>query len=113
MKVDEKTVPVLRCKGCGTPAIPPRYVCGKCGGTGFAPDSLVVQATIHSYTVVRVAPEAFRADVPYTVLLVDLAPGLRVTARLVGDKGGDRLSIGQALIFERVDDRGVYWFRAA
>jgi hypothetical protein len=44
---------------------------------------------------------------------VDLAPGLRVTARLAGDRGGEGLSIGQALEFERVDDRGVYWFRAA
>lgn len=113
MKVDENTVPVLKCTGCGTPAIPPRYVCGVCGGTGFALGSLGAQATIYSYTVVRVAPEAFRADVPYTVLLVDLAPGLRVTARLVGDKGGKGLSIGQALKFERADDRGVYWFRAA
>ena len=113
MKVDEKTVPVLRCAGCGAPTIPPRYVCGTCGGTDFKQDSLGAQATIYSYTVVRVAPEAYRADVPYTVLLVDLAPGLRVTARLVGDRGGDRLSIGQALKFERVDDRGVYWFRAA
>lgn len=113
MKVDEMTIPVIRCSGCGAPAIPPRYVCGACGGTGFAQDSLGAQATIYSYTVVRVAPEAFRADVPYTVLLVDLAPGLRVTARLVGDKGGDGLSIGQALKFEKVDDRGVYWFRAA
>jgi len=113
MKVGEMTVPVLRCSGCGAPAIPPRYVCGACGGTGFAQDRLGAQATIHSYTVVRVAPEAFQADVPYTVLLVDLAPGLRVTARLAGDKGGGGLSIGQALKFERVDDRGVYWFRAA
>lgn len=113
MKVDEMTVPVIRCSGCGALAIPPRYVCGACGGTGFAQDSLGARATIHSYTVVRVAPEAFRADVPYTVLLVNLAPGLRVTARLAGDRGGEGLSIGQALEFERVDDRGVYWFRAA
>lgn len=113
MKVGEMAVPVLRCTGCGAPAIPPRYVCGACDGTGFAQDSLDAQPTIHSYTVIRVAPEAFRADVPYTVLLVDLAPGLRVTARLAGDKRGEGLSIGQALKFERVDDRGVYWFRAA
>ena len=113
MKIDEKTVPVLRCTGCGTPAIPPRYVCGACGGIGFAQDNLGAQATIYSYTVTRVAPEAFRADVPYTVLLVDLAPGLRVTARLAGDKEGEGLSIGQSLTFERVDGRGVYWFRAA
>ncbi len=113
MKVGKMTVPVLRCSGCGAPAIPPRYVCGACGGTGFVQDRLGAQATIHSYTVVRVAPEAFLADVPYTVLLVDLAPGLRVTARLAGDKEGEGLSIGQSLAFERVDGRGVYWFRAA
>ncbi|MBI5904628.1 MAG: OB-fold domain-containing protein [Deltaproteobacteria bacterium] len=67
---------------------------------------------ICSYTVVRIAPEAFRADVPYSVLLVDLAPGLRVTARLVGDKGEAGLSVGQPLTFDRVDERGVYWFRS-
>lgn len=113
MKTDENTVPVVKCTGCGALAIPPRYVCGACEGTDFAQDSVGVQATIYSHTVVRVAPEAFQADVPYTILLVDLAPGLRVTARLAGDRGGDLLSIGQALKFEKVDDRGVYWFRAA
>jgi uncharacterized OB-fold protein len=113
MKVDEKIVPVIRCTGCGRLAIPPRYVCGACGGIDFEQDNLRVQATICSYTVTRVAPEAFRADVPYTVLLVDLAPGLRVTARLVEDREGAGLSIGQALDFEKVDDRGVYWFRAS
>jgi uncharacterized OB-fold protein len=112
MKIDGMTIPVIRCSGCGAPAIPPRYVCGACGGTGFAQDSLGAQTTIHSYTVVRVAPEAFRADVPYTVLLVDLAPGLRVTARLAGDRGGEGLSVGQPLTFDKVDERGVYWFRA-
>jgi uncharacterized OB-fold protein len=113
MTVGGKTVPVLRCTGCGKPAIPPRYVCGACGGTAFGKDSLDAKATIYSYTVTRVAPEAFRADVPYSVLLVDLAPGLRVTARVAGDKGGEGLSIGQALEFDKVDDRGVYWFRVA
>lgn len=113
MMANKTAVPVIRCSGCGAPAIPPRYVCGSCGGTDFAQDTLGVQAKIYSHTVVRVAPEAFQADVPYTILLVDLAPGLRVTARLAGDRGGDPLSIGQPLKFEKLDDRGVYWFRAA
>lgn len=113
MKTGEMSVPVLRCSDCGAPAIPPKYVCGACGGTRFAQGSMSAQATIYSYTVIRVAPEAFRADVPYTVLLVDLAPGLRVTARLAGEKGGEGLTIGQALKFEKIDDRSVYWFRLA
>jgi uncharacterized OB-fold protein len=113
MKTGEMAVPVLRCSDCGAPAIPPRYVCGACGCTRFAQDSMSVQATIYSHTMIRVAPEAFQTDVPYTVLLVDLAPGLRVTARLAGEKGGEGLTIGQALKFEKIDDRSVYWFRLA
>ena len=113
MKGHETSVPVLRCSGCGAPSIPPRYVCGSCGGTGFSQDRLGAEAKIYSFTVVRVAPEAYRADVPYTVLLVDLGPGLRVTARLSGDRGGEGLSLGQGLAFDKVDERGVYWFRAA
>lgn len=113
MNVTGKTVPVLKCSGCGVPSIPPRYVCGACGSTSFAEAAWNAQARLYSYTVVRVSPEAFRAEVPYTILLVDLAPGLRVTGRLLEDKGGEGLSIGQPLEFGVVDENGVYWFRAA
>ena len=105
-------MPVIRCAGCGAAAIPPQYVCGSCGNARFEPAVLPGSARVYSHTTIRIAPEAFRAQAPYVIVLADLAGGLRITARIDGN-GTSPLKVGQELSFDRVDDSGVYWFRSA
>jgi uncharacterized OB-fold protein len=105
-------IPVVRCAGCGAAAIPPQYACGGCGGARFEPATLPGRARVYSHTTIRIAPEAFRAQAPYTIVLADLAEGLKITARIDGT-GQAPLKIGQELSFDRVDESGVYWFRPA
>ncbi len=105
-------IPVVRCAGCGAPAIPPQYACGGCGGERFEPATLPGRASVYSHTTIRIAPEAFRAQAPYVIVLADLEEGLRITARLGGNSQAP-LAMGQELLFERVDESGVYWFRPA
>lgn len=57
------------------------------------------------------APEVYRDQAPYAIAIVDLAPGLRLTARVL-TQPGIPLAIGAPLVFERVDGNG-YWFRSA
>jgi uncharacterized OB-fold protein len=42
--------------------------------------------TVYTETVVHLAPEAFAADVPYQVAIITLENGLRVTARIQGER---------------------------
>jgi uncharacterized OB-fold protein len=102
-------IPVERCRSCQALGIPPQYVCRICGDTAFDQASLPGRGTVYTHTTIRIAPDALRDQVPYHIVLVDLAPELRVTARLVQDREGV-VAVGQEVFFERVDEQG-YWFR--
>lgn len=49
--------------------------------------------TVYTETVIFSAPEAFVAEVPYQIAIIDLADGGRLTARIDGDSVviGDRV----------------------
>ncbi len=106
-----KSISVVRCTHCGTLAIPPQYVCENCQNTRFNKATFPGRGKVYSHTTVRVAPVAFQNQVPYTIALVDLAPGLRITARIVQDEERE-IEVGQDLTLDRVDQIG-YWFRIA
>jgi hypothetical protein len=58
-----------------------------------------------SWTVIRVAPQRYAAEAPYTVGLVELDEGLRLTARIDGPP--ESLSRGAPLAVASTDpDRG-------
>lgn len=104
-----RTIPGLRCQSCGELTLPPQYVCTKCGATHFAETTIPGKGKVFTYTTIRVAPQSFQAQVPYHVLVVQLTPELRVSARLAVDEG-ENIQIGQTVVLERIDDTG-YWFR--
>ena len=63
---------------------------------------------VYTETVIHLAPEAFAADAPYQIAIVELDSGGRITGRVEGDAAtvGDRV--------EYVDSRnGVPFFRKA
>jgi len=64
------------------------------GSTNFAPS----QGTIASYTVIRVAPRAYTADVPYAVAVVKLKEGVSLLGRIV-EIPLDKLAVGLPVRF--------------
>lgn len=61
---------------------------------------------IYTETVVHAAPEQFAAEAPYQLAIVTLDDGVRVTARV----SGDRVEIGDPV--ELAEERGgVMFFR--
>ncbi len=52
-----------------------------------------LRGTVYTDTVIFSAPEAFVADVPYQIAMIDLDEGGRLTARIAGDNVviGDRV----------------------
>ena len=65
-----------------------------------------MQGTIYTETVIHIAPEAFVAEAPYQLVIVDLDSGSRVTGRI----DGDRVSIGDR-VEETVLHNGIRFFR--
>ncbi|MGI8991481.1 MAG: Zn-ribbon domain-containing OB-fold protein [Bryobacteraceae bacterium] len=61
---------------------------------------------VYTETVVHLAPEAFRKDVPYQVAIVEHDDGTRFTGRIEGE----RVSIDDTV--EEIGMRdGIPWFR--
>lgn len=75
-------LPALRCTTCGALAVPPAFVCRRCGGDRLSPTSLSGRGRIVSWTTIYVPPADFTGEVPYDVAIVALNEGPRVTGRL-------------------------------
>lgn len=83
---------IQECERCQTRQFYPRAMCTGCGATGPSWIDCDGGGRVYSFTEVHRAPAAFRDEVPYVVLLVDLDEGVRMMTRLVGDSAG--LAIG-------------------
>ena len=59
---------------------------------------LAGEGTIASYTVIRVAPRAYTADVPYAVAVVKLKEGVSLLGRIV-EIPLDKLAVGLPVRF--------------
>jgi uncharacterized OB-fold protein len=70
----------LKCLDCGTITVPPKAVCDECGSTNQEITQLSGEGTIKTFTVIRVAPEGFKA--PYVVVLTQLREGPWLTGLL-------------------------------
>ena len=63
---------------------------------------------VYTETVVHSAPEAFLADAPYQLAIVELESGGRVTGRILGD----RVSIGDRVDFAELRRDTPYFQKA-
>jgi len=87
-----------RCVECGRVAIDRGKACPFCGGEGGTEVALSGRGALVSWTVIRVAPARYADEAPYTVGLVELEEGPRLTARIAGDPehlaAGDSVTLG-------------------
>jgi uncharacterized protein len=84
---------IQRCTACSRHVFYPRAVCPHCGRGPLEWVTASGSGTVHAFTVAHRAPEAFRAEVPFVVALVDLDEGVRMMTRLV-DVDRAQVSIG-------------------
>ncbi len=83
-----------RCTSCGTVRHYPQLVCAHCCSLGVGWIEASGRGTVHSWTVAHHAfHPAFKADLPYTLVTVDLQEGPRALGRL-DPASQDRLRIG-------------------
>jgi uncharacterized protein len=80
----EHRLVIQRCENCGHRFFYPRSTCPRCLHTEIAWDEVSGEATVYSYTVLRQAmTEAFKADIPYVLAIVELDIGVRMTTNIV------------------------------
>lgn len=92
-----------QCAQCGTLRHYPRLLCSHCHSEAVAWREASLRGRIHSWTVAHHPfHPSFRAEVPYTLVTVDLEEGPRALGRWVGDTP----ALGQPVVgrFERRDE---------
>lgn len=97
------------CGACGRAQFYPRARCAACGAAGLEWRTSSGRGRVASFTSVRRPPsEAFAADVPYVVALVDWEEGFRTMCNIRGGQEA-ALQIGTPVraIFEPIGDGGA------
>ena len=113
----EHRLVIQHCDSCGTFVHWPQLLCPRCHGDALSPAEVSGKGTVYSFTVVHhLFNPAFAEDVPYALVLVELAeqPGLRLLANVVGCPN-EALRIGMAVevTFEDREGYSLPQFRPA
>ncbi|SCU90949.1 conserved hypothetical protein [Cupriavidus necator] len=95
------------CNACHEPQFYPRALCRHCHAQDLSWKVASGFGTVHTYTTVHRAPsEAFDADVPYLLALIDLDEGIRIMTNILNATETD-VSVGAKvrIVFESRGDR--------
>jgi uncharacterized OB-fold protein len=104
--LNEGRLRVQRCADCCKLRHYPRPVCDACWSMNVDWVDMSGKGTVHSWTIAHHAfHPGFKQDLPYVLLTVDLAEGVRMNARARGIDASD-LGIGLPVVvaFDRVTD---------
>jgi uncharacterized OB-fold protein len=87
-----------RCRVCNNAWLPPRHECPRCLAADWAWEDASGAARLISWVVYHTAfHPAFKARLPYTVAVVELAEGPRLISNIVGTDDPEQLAIDQPL----------------
>lgn len=100
-------ITALRCAACGMLDPGPRDLCAACQSPALAPAEVPSEASLVSWTTIRRAPIRFKGQAPYTIAVVDLAAGLRLTGRIECEAERLRLDLPVQAVRE---EGGAYIF---
>ena len=104
-KARDGQLTAVRCGRCGALAMPPKEFCPECSQRQWEPVPLSGEGTIASYTIIRVAPKAHAADVPYAVAAVQLKEGVSILGRVV-DVPLEQIAVGLPVRFRPLAREG-------
>lgn len=93
-----------KCKDCDIIFFPPRLVCPECKKSDLVKTKLAERGKILSYTIIRVPPHQFVDQAPYTVGIVELDDGVKITGQIVDCDFKD-LKIGKRV---KIEFRKIY-----
>jgi uncharacterized OB-fold protein len=70
------------CADCGQVLLPPRPACYGCGSRSIDVEAQPRTGRVYTYTEVHAPPPALEDDAPYTIAVVELDSGGRLTGRV-------------------------------
>lgn len=108
-----------KCGNCNKVMFPPRFICPYCRRTGkLDPYKLNPRGKIVTYTTIHAAASGFEDQAPYSLAVVELVDGPRLTAQVTDCDPAD-VKIGDEveMVFRRMGQDGedgviYYGFKA-
>jgi uncharacterized OB-fold protein len=101
-------VKVLRCLSCGHVYAPPAYFCRSCRSEKLEETEIPGKGVLYTYSTVHVPLASLEKEAPYTVAIVELEKGCKVTGRLA-NSSPEQLAIGALVELIELRD-GTYIF---
>ena len=97
---------IKRCPACGRNLAPQKEICDGCSNEALEWVQAAGTGSIYSFVVMhQLLHPAFKDEVPYNVIVVELDEGPRLTSNLVG-AANNEIKVGQRVeaVFEEVSD---------
>ena len=96
-----------KCKSCGNVSFPPRLICPECKSREFETIKLSDEGKILTYTIIRVASDAFSKITPFAIAVIAVDNGARLMTQ-IADSPIDKVKIGEKvkLVFRKIQDEG-------
>ncbi|WP_458411773.1 Zn-ribbon domain-containing OB-fold protein [Schinkia sp. CFF1] len=76
------TVQVYECTKCAKKFVQRKWICPTCKNTEFQIKEISGEGKIFSFTTIHVSSQEFSHLTPYTVALIELQEGVRLTGRI-------------------------------
>ncbi|MCG2634881.1 MAG: Zn-ribbon domain-containing OB-fold protein [Gammaproteobacteria bacterium] len=95
-----------KCTACSSFIHYPRSRCPECGADAFEWVPVSGRGTVYTYTIARMPTHpAFGKDAPYTIAIVELEEGVRVTSNVI-DCAPEAVKVGMPVevVYEDVND---------
>lgn len=100
----------VQCGNCNQAIFPPRALCRKCRHLSVGklkPMQLSGEGTVLSFTVVHSPPAGYELQAPYTMAVIQLAEGPRITAQVVDiDPAKVKRGMAVSKVFRRINQDG-------
>ncbi|MDR2544979.1 MAG: Zn-ribbon domain-containing OB-fold protein [Methanobrevibacter sp.] len=97
-----------KCATCGKVYFSPRVICPECRRNGKL-ESIQFKGTgkVHSFSIVRTPIDDFKTIAPYSVAIIELDEGAKVTSQIV-DSDIDNIEIGDQveMVFRKIREDG-------
>ncbi|WP_374723318.1 Zn-ribbon domain-containing OB-fold protein [Calidifontibacillus erzurumensis] len=102
-----ETIIVHECVHCGKKFVQSKWLCPKCHHTEFEQKKISGRGKVYSFTTIHVAAKEQAHLTPYTVALVDLQDGVRITGRIkekvnINDEVNCVANEGQLYVFQKI-----------
>ncbi len=100
--IESEDFHAYKCVDCGAVIAPPSGTCYACGSNKMEWTTVKGTGKLVAFTVIHIAPEAFKAEAPYYVGIIELDEGTRITGRLKGfdTNHPEEVSLGSRVVLD-------------